>query len=167
MIPELLHHSFDETVGTRVRIYNVHTTILKRLITGNDRDEDGNIDFQVLGETSWYRCLSPSKEYRTIYSEIIEKTKFWLWITTQMADISPTEDEDEFDLFDNLNMRYRHDFNQIRFHGLLLKHHRFIISRLLKDKYWDNDILLRTFLANPEYGVSGTMNICSRITLMF
>ncbi|KAK9363279.1 hypothetical protein V1504DRAFT_466484 [Lipomyces starkeyi] len=150
--PKLLHHSFDDTVGTRVRIYNVHTTILKRLIAGNNCDEDDNIDFQVLGETSWYRCLSPSKEYRTIFSEIIDKAKFWLWITTQMADISPTEDEDDFDLFDNLNMRYRRDFNQIRFHGLLLKHHRFIISRLLKDKYWENDILLRSFLANPEYG---------------
>ncbi|KAK9489971.1 hypothetical protein V1508DRAFT_426391 [Lipomyces doorenjongii] len=150
--PKLLHNSFDSTVGTRVRIYNVHTTILKKLIAGNNCAEDDNIDFQVLGETSWYRCLSPSKEYRTIYSEIIDKTKLWLWITAQMADISPTEDEDEFDLFDNLNMRYRHDFNQIRFHGLLLKHHRFIISRLLKDKYWENDVLLRSFLANPEYG---------------
>ncbi|KAK9366739.1 hypothetical protein V1509DRAFT_628951 [Lipomyces kononenkoae] len=150
--PKSLQNSFDDAMGTRVRIYNVHTTILKKLGAGNNSDDEDNIDFQILGEAAWYRCLSPSKEYRTIYSEIIDKTRFWLWITAQMADISPTEDDDDFDLFDELNVRYRHDFHQIRFHGLLLKHHRFIISRLLKDKYWENDILLRSFLDNPQYG---------------
>ncbi|KAJ8104295.1 hypothetical protein POJ06DRAFT_17419 [Lipomyces tetrasporus] len=155
--PKLLHDLFDDLAGTRVRIYNVHTTILKKLSAHNlDNGDADNVtfdmDFQVLGEASWYRCLSPSKEYRNIYSEIIDKTKFWSWITAQMADISPTESGDDFDLFENLNLRYRHDFNQMRFHGLLLKHHRFIISRLLKDKYWENDILLHSFLTNPEYG---------------
>ncbi|KAK9464980.1 hypothetical protein V1512DRAFT_80209 [Lipomyces arxii] len=144
---------FKDIVGRRIRIYNVHTSILRKA----DSDAPGNnpnfsLDFQILGETCWYRCLSPSKEYRNIYYDIMDKSKFWTWITTQMADIPQHLDDDTFDLFQELNRRYRHDFNKIRFLGLLLKHHQFIISRLLKDKYWENDILLRSFLSSPEYG---------------
>ncbi|KAK9452173.1 uncharacterized protein V1518DRAFT_410532 [Limtongia smithiae] len=146
-----------DVVGSRIRIRNVHTTIFKRVHAENaenaeEYDPHFEMDFQVLGEAAWYHCLTPSYEYKAIFKDIIEKTKFWSWLSMQMQYLYSLTDEHEFaTLFESLDSSYTSDYETFRFFGLLLKHCRFIISRLLKDRFWDNDLLLRAFLGHSEY----------------
>ncbi|KAK7202528.1 hypothetical protein BZA70DRAFT_285286 [Myxozyma melibiosi] len=136
--------------GARIRISNATTVVLRKSESEGAEDD---VDFQILGEACWYKCASPSPAYTDVYNEIIEKTRFWNWIVDQVSDISPQESTPTT-LFDQLNTYYREDFKQAKFFGLLKKHDRFIISRLLKDKYWEDSLLLAAFGLSDEYGAA-------------
>ncbi|KAK9456648.1 hypothetical protein V1511DRAFT_217061 [Dipodascopsis uninucleata] len=135
-------------VGERIRIYNVRTTVLRKDSATDNSDDSLLVDFEVLGESAWFKCLSPSEEYRSIFDGIIEKTMFWTWISTQLNDGQNLHD---LDALEYLCILYVKAFpGAASFYDLMNRHVHFIVSMLLKDRQGTN-ALLQSMIVNPVF----------------
>lgn len=67
------------TLGTVSKLYKEEFVIPETYTYSLEIKDDGAIIIWVLGNCGWY-ALSPAKEYKSIFDQMVEKTKIWLFI---------------------------------------------------------------------------------------
>lgn len=66
-------------LGTASKLYKEDIVIPEAYTYSLEIKDDGRIIIWVLGNCGWY-ALSPAKEYRAIFDQMVEKTKIWLFL---------------------------------------------------------------------------------------
>ncbi|KAF8425083.1 hypothetical protein EV426DRAFT_596295 [Tirmania nivea] len=76
---KLKKHQECLVLGTASRLYKEDIVIPEAYTYSLEIKDDGRIIIWVLGNCGWY-ALSPAKEYRAIFDQMVEKTKIWLFL---------------------------------------------------------------------------------------
>lgn len=66
-------------LGPVSKLYKEDMVIPEAYTYSLEIKDDGRIIIWVLGNCAWY-ALSPAKEYKAIFDEMVEKTKIWLFL---------------------------------------------------------------------------------------
>jgi len=76
---KLKKHQESLVLGTASKLYKEDIVIPEAYTYSLEIKGDGRIIIWVLGNCGWY-ALSPAKEYRAIFDQMVEKTKIWLFL---------------------------------------------------------------------------------------
>ncbi|RPB25846.1 hypothetical protein L211DRAFT_847623 [Terfezia boudieri ATCC MYA-4762] len=76
---KLKKHQESLVLGTASKLYKEDIVIPEAYTYSLEIKDDGRIIIWVLGNCGWY-ALSPSKEYKAIFDQMVEKTKIWLFL---------------------------------------------------------------------------------------
>ncbi|KAF8433839.1 hypothetical protein BGX38DRAFT_1275951 [Terfezia claveryi] len=76
---KLKKHQESLVLGTASKLYKEDIVIPEAYTYSLEIKGDGKIIIWVLGNCGWY-ALSPAKEYKAIFDQMVEKTKIWLFL---------------------------------------------------------------------------------------
>ena len=73
-------------LGAASRLYKEDIVIPEAYTYSLEIKDDGRIIIWVLGNCGWY-ALSPAKEYKAIFDQMVEKTKIWLFLEVKYVPV--------------------------------------------------------------------------------